>query len=228
MYHTRVCEQLIERTAASFPCIVGYGPRQAGKSTTIHHLFKDFCPMITLDDRSDRDLALTDPHRFLEAYGWPLVIDEIQKAPKLLDEIKKQIDAQRLKWMDEGKPQKLMYILTGSNRFPLEQGITDSLAGRCGIVEMASFSLCETLGPPSSPFTPDIATLLKKEREISIPTRTRKTSSSRSSMEGCQTSRREPHKETSTSHPVWIPTSSRMSGPCSTPPMKPHSGTFLK
>lgn len=71
--------------------------------------------------------------------------------------------------MDEGKPQKLMYILTGSNRFPLEQGITDSLAGRCGIVEMASFSLCETLGLPSSPFTPDIATLLKKEREISIP-----------------------------------------------------------
>lgn len=47
--------------------------------------------MITLDDRSDRDLALTDSHRFLEAYGWPLVIDEIQKAPQLLDEIKKQI-----------------------------------------------------------------------------------------------------------------------------------------
>lgn len=119
MYHTRVCEQLIERTAASFPCIVVYGPRQAGKSTTIHHLFKDFCPMITLDDRSDRDLALTDPHRFLEAYGWPLVIDEIQKAPQLLDEIKKQIDAQRLKWRDEGKPQKLMYILG----FPLNRGL---------------------------------------------------------------------------------------------------------
>lgn len=65
MYHTRVCEQLIERTAASFPCIVVYGPRQVGKSTTIHHLFKDFCPMITLDDRSDRDLALTDSSKHM-------------------------------------------------------------------------------------------------------------------------------------------------------------------
>lgn len=169
MYHTRTCEQLIERTAASFPCIAIYGPRQVGKSTTIHHLFRNFCPMVTLDDRSDRDLALTNPRQFLEAYGWPLVIDEIQKAPLLLDEIKKQIDAQRLKWMDEGKPQKLMYILTGSSRFTLEQGITDSLAGRCGIIEMASFSLCETLGVPASPFTPDIASLLKKERETPVP-----------------------------------------------------------
>lgn len=169
MYRARTCEQLILKTASAFPCIAIYGPRQVGKSTTVHHLFKDFCPMVTLDDRTDRNLASTDAKQFLDAYGWPLVIDEIQRAPELLDEIKIRIDNQRLRWMDEGKPQQLMYILTGSNRFSLEQGISDSLAGRCGIIEMASFSLCETLGLPARPFSPDVDTLRKRERETAVP-----------------------------------------------------------
>ena len=68
-----------------------------------------------------------------------MIIDEIQKASGLLDEIKKDIDEQRLKWMKEDAPRQLMYILTGSNRFELQQGISDSLAGRCGVIDMASF-----------------------------------------------------------------------------------------
>ena len=146
----------------SFPCIVVYGPRQVGKSTTIDHLFGEKYRKVTLDDNDDRAFALTNPKLFLETYGWPLVIDEIQKAPVLLDEIKKIIDAQRLVWLKSGEERKLMYIITGSNRFELQESVADSLAGRCGVINMASFSQAEKLGYNDPLFSPE----LKELREI--------------------------------------------------------------
>ncbi len=167
MYISRTSEAMIQRVGQSFPCIVVYGPRQVGKSTTVDHLFGDKYRTVTLDDLDDRSLALQNPKLFLETYGWPLVIDEIQKAPALLEEIKKRIDAQRLLWMKNGQKQELMYVLTGSNRFTLQQGISESLAGRCGIIEMASFSQAEKCGVEGKLFDPDIAVLLQRERELS-------------------------------------------------------------
>ena len=117
MYINRLSEKMILQVAQSFPCIVIYGPRQVGKSTTVDYLFGDRYRKVTLDDLDDRNLALENPKLFLETYGWPLVIDEIQKVPNLLDEIKKKIDEQRLLWMKNGEKRELMYILTGSNRF---------------------------------------------------------------------------------------------------------------
>ena len=92
MYIKRTVEKAILAAGQSFPCVVVYGPRQVGKSTTIDHLFGDKYKKVTLDDGEDRALAVNNPKLFLESYGWPVVIDEIQKAPKLLDEIKKNID----------------------------------------------------------------------------------------------------------------------------------------
>ncbi|WP_405382852.1 ATP-binding protein [Phascolarctobacterium sp.] len=165
MYIKRHVEELIKETAESFPCIVIYGPRQVGKSTSVAYIFEDKYPMVTLDDADDRTLALTNPKLFLERYSWPVIIDEIQKAPNLLDEIKKVIDAQRLKWMRSNEPRQLMYILTGSNRFELQEGISDSLAGRCGVIEMLSLSNREKQGLPARAFNPDIKALLECERK---------------------------------------------------------------
>ena len=159
MYVTRNSEPMIREVSKSFPCIVLYGPRQVGKSTTIDHIFGDDFRKVTLDDLEDRNLAIQNPKLFLETYGWPLIIDEIQKAPALLDEIKKVIDAQRL--------------VTGSNRFELQQGISDSLAGRCGVIDMASFSQSETYGAEGKLFDPEIARLLKREKELTGKYRTR-------------------------------------------------------
>jgi len=89
-------EKAITAVSTSFPCIVVYGPRQVWKSTVIDHLFGERFRKITLDDGEDRALALQNPKRFLELNPWPVIIDEIQKAPNLLDEIKKTIDEQRL------------------------------------------------------------------------------------------------------------------------------------
>ena len=174
MYVKRTIEEAILRLGQSFPCIVIYGARQVGKSTTIQHIFGQKYTKVTLDDLDDRALALNNPKLFLETYGWPLIIDEIQKAPLLLDEIKKRIDEARLQWLDSGEPRQLMYILTGSNRFELQQGISDSLAGRCGILEMTSFSQGEKANAAGNLFHPEIATLLKREKELKQPYRSRK------------------------------------------------------
>ena len=165
MYIKRTSEEMIKTVSRSFPCIVVYGPRQVGKSTTINHLFGKKYRKVTLDDSDDRTLALTNPKLFLESYGWPLIIDEIQKAPILLDEIKKNIDAQRLTWLENGEERKIMYILTGSNRFELQESIADSLAGRCGVIDLASFSQSEKYGYDNPLFSPELAKLRERENQ---------------------------------------------------------------
>ncbi len=173
MYRNRKIEDTIKEVAESFPCIVIHGSRQVGKSTTVNHIFGSRIRRITLDDGGDRALAQTDPKLFLETYGWPLIIDEIQKAPGLLDEIKIRIDDMRLVWTENNEDQQLMYILTGSNKYELQQGISDSLAGRCGVIEMASFSNVEKYDQQGHRFDPDIKKLLKREREGGMTYRTR-------------------------------------------------------
>jgi len=173
MYIKRTAEEMILSVSKSFPCIVVYGPRQVGKTTTIEMLFGEKYKKVTLDDSDDRSLAQSNPKLFLESYSWPLIIDEIQKAPGLLDEIKKNIDAQRLQWIKNNEPRELMYILTGSNRFELQEGISDSLAGRCGVIDMASFSQAEKLGYENPLFSPMVSELRKRE-EQGRPYRTRK------------------------------------------------------
>ncbi len=163
MYIDRTAERAIIEVAGSFPSIVVYGPRQVGKSTTVDHLFGTKYRRVTLDDVDDRSLAKNQPKLFLETYGWPLIIDEIQKVPELLDEIKKVIDEQRMVWLKTGEERKLMYILTGSNRFELQQGISDSLAGRCGVINLYSFSQTEKYQKKAQLFHPEIGELLKKE-----------------------------------------------------------------
>lgn len=163
MYIKRTVENAILAVGQSFPCIVVYGPRQVGKSTTIDYLFSDKYKKVTLDDGEDRALAISNPKLFLENNGWPLIIDEIQKAPELLDEIKKIIDEQRLIWLKNNEDRQLMYILTGSNRFELQEGISDSLAGRCGVIDMASFTFAEKKDYDAPIFNPDINEIRKRE-----------------------------------------------------------------
>lgn len=164
MYMKRTAEEMILNVSRSFPCIVVYGPRQVGKSTTIDMLFGDKYRKVTLDDNEDRLLAQSNPKLFLETYGWPVVIDEIQKAPELLDEIKIRIDERRLELMKNGGDRELMYILTGSNRFELQKGISDSLAGRCGVIDLLSFTQAEKNGYADPLFSPELSAIKKREQ----------------------------------------------------------------
>ena len=165
MYIKRTVEKSILEAAKSFPCIVLYGPRQVGKSTTLDYVFPGNFNSVTLDDTEDRALAEKNPKLFLEVNPWPTIIDEIQKVPALLDEIKIKIDEQRKIWLKNNEERKLMYVLTGSNRFELQQGISETLAGRCGIIEMSSFTLREKKAMEAHLFTPKIEVLIQRSQQ---------------------------------------------------------------
>ena len=165
MYIKRTVEKSILEAAKSFPCIVLYGPRQVGKSTTLDYVFPGNFNRVTLDDTEDRELAEKNPKLFLEVNPWPTIIDEIQKVPALLDAIKIKIDEQRKIWLKNNEERKLMYVLTGSNRFELQQGISETLAGRCGIIEMSSFTLREKKAMEAHLFTPKIEVLIQRSQQ---------------------------------------------------------------
>lgn len=165
MYIKRVIEGAIKKTGDFFPCILLYGPRQCGKTTTLKMLFEDKIKIITLDDLENRTLARNNPRLFLENFNYPILIDEIQKAPNLLDEIKIRIDNISFASLKDNKKCPLMYVLTGSNRFELKKAVTESLAGRVGILDMLSLSLEEKYGYNSRQFIPNIEYFKENEKE---------------------------------------------------------------
>lgn len=173
MYLKRDIEKTIVDAETSFQAIVIYGARQVGKSTTVDALFGNRFSTVTLDDANERELALNNPKGFLEVHPWPLIVDEVQKAPNLLSEIKIKIDEQRKIWMKSNQTRQLMYVLTGSNQFELQTGISESLAGRVAVFNMSSLTQIEAAGLSGHPFIPDISLLLEKEKNALVQYKTK-------------------------------------------------------
>ncbi len=175
MYLKRDIEEKILEAAKHFASITIYGPRQVGKSTLIERLFPDV-KYISLDDISVKDFALRDPKGFLKYYGTPLIIDEIQKAPALSQYIKIEIDEMKRKCLMNGEQISLLYILSGSNQFELQEAVTESLAGRTCIFNLSSLSYNEIKGRSShSSFNPELDVLRSKETFLNGDCRSRKT-----------------------------------------------------
>lgn len=166
MYYHRQLEKKIIETASEYACITLYGARQTGKSTMIRNLYPDY-EYVTLDNSKERILATDDPELFLNSHGMPLIIDEIQKVPDLMEAIKIRIDEQKLKNVNESLPVKLMYILTGSNTHEIRENASETLAGRTALIEVTSFSECEKLKKLGDEFVPDIKILQAKQKEFS-------------------------------------------------------------
>ena len=165
MYIKRDIEKILLEAAESFQVITIYGSRQVGKSTTVDQLFGDSFETVTLDDAEELVMALSNPRAFFESHPWPLIIDEVQKAVGLLSEIKKIVDEQRRTWMKNNEPRRLMFVLTGSNQFELQEGISESLAGRTAVINMSGFTQTEKRGISGSLFTVDLQELLNKQRD---------------------------------------------------------------
>ena len=127
MYLRRDIEKVLLKAAESFQVITLFGSRQVGKTTTADQLFGDEFSFVTLDDSDELVLAHNNPKAFFESHPWPLIIDEVQKEPGLLNEIKRIVDEQRRSWMKNGEQRRLMFVLTGSNQFELQEGIVESL-----------------------------------------------------------------------------------------------------
>ena len=136
MYHPRALRAAWLKASRQFPALLLTGARQVGKTTFLRHLCEKSRSYVTLDDLRLRELACSDPPLFLQRYGTPLLIDEIQYAPELLPYIKMAIDADRA----PGR-----YWLTGSQQFSTMQGVSETLAGRVAILNMLGFSRRERL-----------------------------------------------------------------------------------
>jgi hypothetical protein len=164
MYITRTLENFLGKATAQFPVMLVIGPRQVGKTTILQHLRKKGRTYVTLDDPTLAALAKEEPSLFLQRFKPPVLIDEIQYAPALLPYIKIHVDRDRTPGS---------FWLTGSQQFQLMQGVSESLAGRVGIVNLLGLSMKELQGQPklAVPFLPtsqQLHTRLKSALPLSL------------------------------------------------------------
>jgi predicted AAA+ superfamily ATPase len=129
----RAAENSLKRLSKGFPVVALTGPRQSGKTTLACSVFPKK-PYRTLEDPETRQLALSDPRAFLAQFPDGAILDEIQRAPELFSYLQGVVDA---------KQQMGLFVITGSQQFGLLEAITQSLAGRVGLVELLPLSLSE-------------------------------------------------------------------------------------
>ena len=167
MYIERHLEKQILNASRYYPIVIVCGQRQVGKSTMLNHIREPERRYVTLDDGNARRLASTDPALFFETYGYPLLIDEFQRVPSILLEMKKIVDQKAL----NGEENHGMFWLTGSQKFKMMQGVSESLAGRIAVFDMACLSAAEIENRPAGMFHPDLKSVrerLKDSRRKSI------------------------------------------------------------
>lgn len=115
-----------------FPVITMTGPRQSGKTTLLRHVFDRF-PYYSLENLDVRRFALNDPVGFLTQHPEGMILDEVQNAPDLLSYIQGMVDENTEK----------RFVLSGSSQFSVIRQITQSLAGRTGVLELLPLSYGE-------------------------------------------------------------------------------------
>jgi predicted AAA+ superfamily ATPase len=134
MWIPRDVEQRILKSAKTRPVVVLTGARQTGKTSTLRRLFPghDF---VSLDLPTEAEQAEKEPESFLSRHPPPAIIDEVQYAPALFRHLKVAVDSNRKR---NGQ-----FLLTGSQKFTLMHGVSESLAGRADIIELETLSLAE-------------------------------------------------------------------------------------
>lgn len=156
-YFKRLAEDVIHKQEKMFKAILVTGARQVGKTTMLKSIKPDI-HYITLDDMILNQSAVEEPELFLKANKPPIIIDEIQYAPNLLRYIKISVD---------NSEKKALYYLTGSQQFNLMNDVSESLAGRVGILNLLGLSLREIKEVNfNEPFIPTKAYLNKRKEYI--------------------------------------------------------------
>lgn len=136
-YIHRELERKFLKMSEHFKAVLVTGARQVGKTTMLRHLAEGDRTYVTLDNSAARRLAESDPVLFFQTYKPPVLIDEIQKAPGLFEQIKIICD--------ESEENGLFWI-TGSQQYNMMRAVRESLAGRIGILTLYGLSQREKAG----------------------------------------------------------------------------------
>jgi predicted AAA+ superfamily ATPase len=135
LYVPRLLGDEVRRAARAFPALILSGPRRAGKTTLLRHVFPR-AQWVLLEDPDVVARVRADPRTFLDALRPPVILDEVQNTPELLSWVRTRIDmtpARTGQW-----------ILTGSQEAPLMAGVTESLAGRAAVLTLLPMSTRES------------------------------------------------------------------------------------
>ena len=130
----RIYESLLREYLEEFPCVAVIGPRQCGKTTLVQCLGKDW-RYFDMERVADSAVIEPDPEHFFRLYSSQVVIDESQLLPSLFPALRVAIAA------DRGRRGR--FVITGSSSPDLLRSVSESLAGRVGIIEMSPFAWCE-------------------------------------------------------------------------------------
>ena len=156
-YIERAITPVMKKRVSSSKCLLLTGARQVGKSTLVKHVFPAY-HRANFDDRLTRLQAREEPKLFFLNNPRPLFIDEVQKENGILEEIKMIVDE---------SDQRGNFILSGSQKLELMKGVSESLAGRVSIMELAGLSLREINGIMfNRHFIPSSQYLQEREKEI--------------------------------------------------------------
>lgn len=124
---------VLQEYAKEFRSVLVVGPRQSGKTTLIKSTFPEK-PYISLENPDERMLAEDDSRAFLNRFPNGAILDEIQHVPKLMSYLQEILDNTQT----DG-----LFILTGSNNILLQEKVSQSLAGRLGVLELYPLSFQE-------------------------------------------------------------------------------------
>lgn len=134
-YYPRDLESTLRKAASAFPAIVLTGPRRAGKTTLLRHLFPR-AQYLLLEEPDLLARVRADPQGFLEGIKPPVILDEIQNVPEIFGYVRTRIDRQ---------PRRTgQWLLTGSHEMSLMQNVTESMAGRAAILQLLPMTYHES------------------------------------------------------------------------------------
>ncbi|HOJ29987.1 MAG TPA: ATP-binding protein [Spirochaetota bacterium] len=133
MWIERKIESLVYQAFEQFPALLITGLRQVGKTSLLRKMFPD-ASYITLDLPANQLAAASNSLEFIQRFARPVIIDEVQYVPQLFQGLKVAIDQQR---------RNSQFILTGSQNFSFMQGVSESLSGRCAMLQLYPLSFYE-------------------------------------------------------------------------------------
>ena len=134
-YIHRVIEKTVTTYLKLFPVVGLTGPRQSGKSTMLKQLLGKRYRYVSFDDLNVVDRFHTDPAAFMGTYDEKVIFDEVQRVPELFSYVKLSVDNDRKHY---GK-----FVMTGSSQFAFMKRVSESLAGRIGLLALLPFQYAE-------------------------------------------------------------------------------------